>query len=285
MRSDILSTTPLLCLRNRVSILVISRYYVTEVCSILSGVSFAYHATTAVLWTVKSFRFSSVLWLVKMYSFIYCAHVVYYAYSYTNICGIIVKYNDDFNERTNERTNTLLYKNITLTLYSRCLCCVWETQVLLLNIAALLPHLGLGCSTGDRWGSQPSICKLVLTLASCPRLPRRRRGHLSIFFPNVHLLPLFFRLFTQVNLLIDGSVEGQYITLRKEKICSFNFVLYCNDFFLLACVIWKVNIGRFDSAIWIVNKFYYLSLICKMFSFNSICWIVKISYLFPLFEL
>ena len=26
------------------------------------------------------------------------------------------------------------------------------------------------------------------------------------------MLPLFFRLFTQVHLLIDGSVEGQYIT-------------------------------------------------------------------------
>ena len=35
----------------------------------------------------------------------------------------------------------------------------------------------------------------------------------TLFFPNVHLLPLFFGLFTQIHLLIDGSVEGQYITL------------------------------------------------------------------------
>ena len=39
-------------------------------------------------------------------------------------------------------------------------------------------------------------------------------GTLSIFFLNVHLLPLFFGLFTQVHLLIDGSVEGQCITWR-----------------------------------------------------------------------
>ena len=38
-------------------------------------------------------------------------------------------------------------------------------------------------------------------------------GHLVIFLSNVHLLPLFFRLFTQVYLLIDDSVEGQYITI------------------------------------------------------------------------
>ena len=36
--------------------------------------------------------------------------------------------------------------------------------------------------------------------------------HLVILLFNVHLLPLFFRLFTQVHLLIDGSVEGQYVT-------------------------------------------------------------------------
>ena len=38
-------------------------------------------------------------------------------------------------------------------------------------------------------------------------------GHLVILFSNIHLLPLFFRLFTQVHLLIDVLVEGQYITL------------------------------------------------------------------------
>ena len=41
-------------------------------------------------------------------------------------------------------------------------------------------------------------------------------GHLIIIVFNVPLLPLFFRLLTQVHLLIDGSVEGQYITLLYD---------------------------------------------------------------------
>ena len=41
--------------------------------------------------------------------------VVYYEYTYINISGNIVNNNDDFNERT----NTLLYKNISHTLFSK----------------------------------------------------------------------------------------------------------------------------------------------------------------------
>ena len=69
----------------------------------------------------------------------------------------------------------------------------------------------LGCSTEGRWGPQPSNCKLVLTLAFLSSTTLVGRRHLSLFFNNVHLIPLFFRLFTLVHLLIDGSVEGQYI--------------------------------------------------------------------------
>ena len=120
----------------------------------------------------------------------------------------------------NERTNTLLYKNIiTLTLFSEgwC-CCVWEmswrlgrTAILTPSssstIAALLSHLGWGCSTV---GQPKALClPLALNLASCLQLTRTVL-HLVILL-NVHLL--FFCLFTQVHLLIDNSVEGQYITL------------------------------------------------------------------------
>ena len=49
------------------------------------------------------------------------------------------------------------------------------------------------------------------------------RRHLSIFFHNDHLLPLFFRLFTAVYLLIDVSVEGQYISIENQLI-SFDYV-------------------------------------------------------------
>ena len=41
-------------------------------------------------------------------------------------------------------------------------------------------------------------------------------GTLSIFFLNAYLVFLLFGLFTQVHLLIDGSVEGQYITLGVQ---------------------------------------------------------------------
>ena len=41
-------------------------------------------------------------------------------------------------------------------------------------------------------------------------------GHLVILLSHAHLLPLFFRLFTQEHLLIDGLVEDQYITLLEK---------------------------------------------------------------------
>ena len=75
----------------------------------------------------------------------------------------------------NERTNTLLYKNISLTLYSRngwCWLCVRGeletgtdcyilTQVLL-TIAVLLSHLGWGCSIVNPWGPK-ALCPPLLS--------------------------------------------------------------------------------------------------------------------------
>ena len=84
------------------------------------------------------------------------------------------------------------------------------TQVHLSTIAALLSHLGLGCSTAGHSGPSP------LQVSSHFGIPvsdwLTAAGTLSIFFLDSHLLPLFFGLFTQVLLLIDHSVEGQYIT-------------------------------------------------------------------------
>ena len=92
-------------------------------------------------------------------------------YSYT--CRCKQKHNDDFNERT----NTLLYKNIPLTLYSRngcervvkglmlVMCERWVGdghRLLYIDpqffwrIAALLPHFA-GCSTVGHWGPKPSV--------------------------------------------------------------------------------------------------------------------------------
>ena len=136
-------------------------------------------------------------------------------YTYTRN---MIKDNDDFNKRT----NTLLHKNISHTLYSRKVWsfCVWEmswrrgqtailTQVLL-TIAALLPHLGWGRSTVGHWGPQ-ALCRWLSLRHLAPDW-LESSVYMVILLFNVHLLPLFFRLFTQVHLLIDGSVEGQYIT-------------------------------------------------------------------------
>ena len=131
----------------------------------------------------------------------------------------------------NEWTNTLLYKNISLTLYSPKgdVGCVWEVSWIrgqiatywpkvLLTIAALHFHLGWGCSIVGHWGPKALCLPLALTSASCPQLTPTPTSMtqavciLVIFLFDVHLLPLFFRLFTQVQLLIDGSVEGQYVT-------------------------------------------------------------------------
>ena len=84
---------------------------------------------------------------------------------------------------SNEQMNTLLYKDISLTLYSRkgwyWLCvrgeletgtdCNILTQVLL-TITALLSHLGWGCSTVGHWGPKALCLPLALTSASCPQL-------------------------------------------------------------------------------------------------------------------
>ena len=88
----------------------------------------------------------------------YSEYIVVYLNTYTtiNISRDIIKHN------FNERTNTLLYKNISLTHYSR----KGEVVVIerwagdrnrllywpqvLLTITALLPHLGWGCSTYEQ---------------------------------------------------------------------------------------------------------------------------------------
>ena len=80
----------------------------------------------------------------------------------------------------NERTNTLLYKNITShTLFTRG---EWRqgranflTQVLL-AIAAILSHLGWVAQPWVTEGRKPTVCKLILKLAPCLQLTRTAPG-------------------------------------------------------------------------------------------------------------
>ena len=126
---------------------------------------------------------------------------------------------------TNEYTSLQKYKS--LTFYFRkgdvllCMRDEWShgrtailTHVLLLIIAALLPHLGWGCSTVGHSGPSPLQTSSHFGIPVSDWLTAA--GTLSIFFLNVPLLPLFFCLFTQVHFLTDGSVEGQYITVAAS---------------------------------------------------------------------
>ena len=122
----------------------------------------------------------------------------------------------------NERIQFFI--NISLTLYSRKgdVGSVWEMswrqeQTAILTpsssstIAALLPHLGWVAQPWVTDGLRPSVCKLILPLASCLQLTQTVCALVILLF-KAYLLPLFFRLFTQVHLLINGTVECQYIT-------------------------------------------------------------------------
>ena len=144
------------------------------------------------------------------------------------------KHNNEL-QWTNEYTTN---KNISLTLYSRLgdVSCVWEMswrrrQTAILTpsssstIAALLSHLD--------WVAQPWVTEGSKTLSLqagshtgiLSPSDSNRPGHLVIFLFNVHLLPLFFRLFIQVHLLTDSSVEGQYITITRTLLLGRSLLL------------------------------------------------------------
>ena len=141
----------------------------------------------------------------------------------------IIKHYDDFNKQT----NTLLYKNIiSHTLFSKGWWLLYVRNELetgtdcyidpsssdhsstsftsswlrLLNRESLRAQSSLSAA-GSHFG--------ILSLTDSNRL--------VILLFNAYQLPLFFRLFTQVHLLIDGSVEGQYIIHggMARKSCEF----------------------------------------------------------------
>ena len=145
--------------------------------------------------------------------------------------------------------------------------CVWEVSwrrgqtatywpQVLLTIAALLSHPGWVAQPWVTEGPKPSVCRwlsirhllsnwlqLQLTQAVCV---------LVMFLFDVNLLPLFFRLFTQVHHLIDGSVEGQYVTSAEYFSFSFTFKLLL----FIPEVIGLKNIRNFYFYIW--NNFFFI---------------------------
>ena len=180
----------------------------------------------------------------------------------------------------NERTNTLLYKNIPLTLYSKGLRKGWCWLYVRSELETGTDCYILTQSSSDHsstsfsfcWAAQlkvtrgrkPSVCKLILTLVSCPQLTPtateleltdwlklsaapgyiivwrppascgcthlhriQPRPQVKVIFrhprPDAPALP-FFCLFTQVHLLIDSLVEGQYVTKWSNSFISNNSI-------------------------------------------------------------
>ena len=110
------------------------------------------------------------------------SHTIQLYNTYINISGNIVNNNDDFNERT----NTLLYKNIPLTLYSKGLVLVVCERWVgdgdrLLHIDPKFFWLS-STSSHPGWATQPwvtespSPLQAVLMLASCPQLTPTATG-------------------------------------------------------------------------------------------------------------
>ena len=111
-------------------------------------------------------------------------------------------------ERLQWTTNTLLYKNINLShfIFERVMFIVCEKWVdkdgllywpkfFLSTIAALLSHLGLGCSTVGHWGPKSIDLQLVLTSASCLQLTQTvwAPGYIIFLHPPASaVLPLIY---------------------------------------------------------------------------------------------
>ena len=117
----------------------------------------------------------------------------------------------------NERKHFFIKICISHSLFSKgwCWLCVrdeLETWTdCYIDPTVLLSHLGSVAKPCVTEGPKPSVCKLILTQASYLWLTKTIYALVILLF-NDHLVPLFFPLFTQVYLFIDGSVEGQYIT-------------------------------------------------------------------------
>ena len=147
----------------------------------------------------------------------HCCIDVIQLHMYIYIMRNIIKHNDEL-LWTNEHTS--LY--ISHTLFSKgvmlVVCVRWaEDGDRLLHWPSSTSFSSwLGCSTMGYWGPKALCLLLALNSASCLQLTWTV-WHLVILLFNAHLLPLFFRLFTLVHLLIDCLVEGQYITPWLES--------------------------------------------------------------------
>ena len=156
--------------------------------------------------------------------------------SWSCISTYIYKYIIKHNIRTSTNKRTHFFIRIYLTLCSRKgdVSCVWEVSGdkdgLLFWPKLFLAHSStsfsswMGLLNRGSLKAQSPLSAAGSQFGILSPNDSNRPGNLVILLSDVHLLSLFFRLFTQVHLLIDVSVEGQYITLGL--ICP-NLVFKC----------------------------------------------------------
>ena len=159
----------------------------------------------------------------------------------------------------NERTHFFIKIYISHTLFSMFLWCVrdeWRqgqtailTQLLLLTIAALLPYLGWGCSTGSCWGPQPSVCKLALTLAFLSPTNSTAAGTCLYSFLTTTCFHLFFHWFTQVHLWLTARSR---VNIQQFLFSSLGYIRH------LSCLKLEgrptyLHLSNWRVKIWIVH--------------------------------
>ena len=153
----------------------------------------------------------------------------------------IVNNNDNFNERT----NTLLYKNISLTLYTRkgwCWLCVRGELETGIDCNILTQSSSdhsstsfsswLGCSTVGHWGPKALCLPLALTLPSCPQL-------------------------TQLQLELTQAVSGTWLYNCLTPTCFHCFSAYLTG----ASLDWRFGRGS-------IYNISFTSSICSIFSLS-----------------
>ena len=130
----------------------------------------------------------------------------------TNISRNIIKHN--VRTSINERIHFFIKIYLSHFIHERVMFVVCERSVETGTDCYIDPNSSRDHSSTSSvgyWGPKALRLPLALNSTSCLQLTRTVWAPGILLF-NFHLLFLFFRLFTQVHLLIDGSVEGQYIT-------------------------------------------------------------------------
>ena len=155
---------------------------------------------------------------MTIFDYCYCYILITSIHIYTGTLSTVMT------TSTNERTHFFIKVYLSHFIFERVMlvvCEIWDGDrdrllywpKILLTIAAFLSHLVLGCSTVGHLGPQNPQSASWFSRWHLVSDCFKPSGHLVILFSNGHLLPLFYHLFTQMYLLIDGSGGGQYITI------------------------------------------------------------------------